>query len=442
MSQWVLGISCYYHNSAAAIVHGSDIVAAAEEERFTRKKHDPRFPSYAIDYCLETAGIEVDDLDAVIFYDNPALTFDRVTESLVQGVPFSKSQWVQAAPLWLGSKLRVEEAVFSKLQVKVPVLFAEHHFSHAASAFYPSPFEEAAVLTMDGVGEWATTTIGYGNGRDLQIFEEVLYPHSLGLLYSAFTYYCGFKVNSGEYKLMGLAAYGEPKYAEIIREKLIDVRPDGSYRLNSEYFGFIDSDIMTNDRFHELFGGDPRSPESRITKREMDIAASIQFVLEEAVLLLGKRAKELTQSSNLVLAGGVALNCVANGKLLRSGLFDSIWVQPAAGDSGASLGCALLAVHQHFGVDRVRTDERDSQKGSYLGPSFTNAEIKAFLEYNEYPYEEFSDEERAKTVAEAISQGKIVGYFVGRMEFGPRALGARSILGDARGTEFYWSELY
>ena len=272
MSQWVLGISCYYHNSAAAIVHGSDIVAAAEEERFTRKKHDPRFPSYAIDYCLETAGIEADDLDAVIFYDNPALTFDRVTKSLVQGVPFSKSQWVQAAPLWLGSKLRVEEAVFRKLQVKVPVLFAEHHFSHAASAFYPSPFEEAAVLTMDGVGEWATTTIGYGNGRDLQIFEEVLYPHSLGLLYSAFTYYCGFKVNSGEYKLMGLAAYGEPKYAEIIREKLIDVRPDGSYRLNSEYFGFIDSDIMTNDRFHELFGGDPRSPESRITKREMDIA--------------------------------------------------------------------------------------------------------------------------------------------------------------------------
>jgi len=435
MTQWVLGISCYYHNSAAAIVHGSDIVAAAEEERFTRKKNDPRFPTYAIDYCLEAAGIEPDELDAVIFYDNPALTFDRVTKSLIKGVPSSKDQWIQAAPLWLGSKLRVQEAVFRKLQVEVPVLFAEHHFSHAASAFYPSPFTEAAVLTMDGVGEWATTTIGYGHGSDLQIYEEVLYPHSLGLLYSAFTYYCGFKVNSGEYKLMGLAAYGEPKYADIIQKELLDVRPDGSYRLNGEYFGFIDSTIMTNDKFHKLLGGEPRSPESRITQREMDIAASIQQVLEDAVLLLGRRAKELTNSSNLVLAGGVALNCVANGKLLKSGLFDSIWIQPASGDSGASLGCALLAVHQHFGVDRVPNDVRDSQKGSYLGPSFTNAEIKAFLEYHEYPYEEVSDEERAKVVAEAISQGKIVGYFVGRMEFGPRSLGARSILGDARGTE-------
>lgn len=436
MSEWVLGISCYYHNAAASLVHGSDIVAAVEEERFTRKKHDPRFPSHAIDYCLEAAGIEPEDLDAVIFYDNPALTLDRLAQSLVQGAPASIDQWIHAAPLWLGAKLRIQEAVFQKLQVDIPVLFTEHHFSHAASAFYPSPFREAAVLTMDGVGEWATTTIGYGSGNDLQIFEEVLYPHSLGLLYSAFTYYCGFKVNSGEYKLMGLAAYGEPIYAKLIREKLIDLRDDGSYSLNSEYFGFIDSGVMTNGKFHELFGGPPRAPESRITKREMDIAASIQMILEDAVLLLGERAKVLTGATNLVMAGGVALNCVANGKLLKSGLFDSIWIQPAAGDSGASLGCALLASHQYFGVDRVReADNRDTQQGSYLGPSFSNGEIRSFLDYHEYPYEEFGDNDRAKMVAKAVAEGKIIGYFVGRMEFGPRALGARSILGDARGQD-------
>jgi len=433
MSVWILGLSCYYHDSAAALIRDGEIIAAAQQERFSRKKHDPRFPSDAIDYCLEEGKIEPSDLSAVVIYENPILTFDRITRSLLSVAPKGLEQWLKAAPTWLGLKIKIHKAVREKLQSDVPILFSEHHFSHAASAFYPSPFSEAAILTLDGVGEWATTTIGIGKASDIQILKEIRFPHSLGLLYSAFTYYCGFKVNSGEYKLMGLAAYGEPKYENLIREHLIDIRPDGSYRLNTEYFGFLDSNLMINEKFCDLFGGKPRNPESRITKREMDIAASIQKVTEDAVLLLAKHAKEITGMRNLCMAGGVALNCVANGKLLRTGIFDKLWIQPAAGDAGGSIGAALLAAHKYFGIKRQPLHEnKDHQKGSYLGPSYTNQEIKAFLDYYGYPYVEVTNEERAKLVAKLIAEGKIVGYMVGRMEFGPRALGARSILGDAR----------
>jgi carbamoyltransferase len=433
MSVWILGLSCYYHDSAAALIRDGEIIAAAQQERFSRKKHDPRFPSDAIDYCLEEGKIEPSDLSAVVIYENPILTFDRITRSLLSVAPKGLEQWLKAAPTWLGLKIKIHKAVREKLKFDVPILFSEHHFSHAASAFYPSPFSEAAILTLDGVGEWATTTIGIGKASDIQILKEIRFPHSLGLLYSAFTYYCGFKVNSGEYKLMGLAAYGEPKYENLIREHLIDIRPDGSYRLNTEYFGFLDSNLMINEKFCDLFGGEPRNPESRITKREMDIAASIQKVTEDAVLLLAKHAKEITGMRNLCMAGGVALNCVANGKLLRTGIFDKLWIQPAAGDAGGSIGAALLAAHKYFGIKRQPLHKnKDHQKGSYLGPSYTNQEIKAFLDYYGYPYVEVTNEERAKLVAKLIAEGKIVGYMVGRMEFGPRALGARSILGDAR----------
>jgi carbamoyltransferase len=432
----LLGISCFYHDAAAAIVRDGEIVAAAQEERFTRKKHDPRFPENAIHYCLEEAFIEPDELDAVVFYDNPVLSFDRVLKSLLSVAPRGEAQWLKAAPSFLGIKLFVERYVRRALRHDVPVLFTRHHLSHAASAFYPSPFEEAAVLTIDGVGEWATTSIAHGDGEKLHTLAEIHYPHSLGLLYSAFTYFCGFKVNSGEYKLMGLAPYGRPIHADAIREHVIRHKPDGSYRLDMRYFGYLDGDVVTNERFEALFGGPPRQPESRITRREMDLAASIQLVTEERVLALARRAREITGSRRLCLAGGVALNCVANGKLLRERVFDRIWIQPAAGDAGGALGAALAASHLHFGVRRRVAAERDGQAGSYLGPAYSSAEVRAFLDRHDYPYDRVADRsERARRIAAALSEGRVVGFLSGRMEFGPRALGGRSILGDPRNPE-------
>jgi carbamoyltransferase len=437
MPRTILGVSAFYHDSAAAIIRDGEIIAAAQEERFSRRKHDARFPARAIDYCLEEAFIEPSELDAVVFYDNPLLTFDRLIKNFVTVAPAGRDQWIKAAGSFLGVKIAVRDYLKRALGPDTRVLFTDHHMSHAAAAFYPSPFNEAAILTVDGVGEWATMTLGHGRDNRIELLKEIRYPHSLGLLYSAMTFYCGFKVNSGEYKLMGLAPYGEPVYADRIRQQLIDIKDDGSFRLNTEYFGFLDGETMTNDAFNDLFGGLPRRPESRITRREMDLAASTQLVLEEVMIKLARQAKKLTGARDLTMAGGVALNCVANGKILRAGIFDHIWIQPSAGDAGNALGAALLAHHQYFDEPR-RLDAagRDSQKGSYLGPSYSSAEVRAFLDRHDYPYTQVTDEsERARTVARAVADGKIVGYMVGRMEFGPRALGARSILGDPRRAE-------
>jgi carbamoyltransferase len=434
MTPTILGISAFYHDSAAAIVRGGDIIAAAQEERFSRKKHDPRFPMNAINYCLGEAFIEADELDAVVFYDHPLWTLDRVLKSIIATAPQSEGQWLKAGRSLLGNKLFVESFIRDALKADFPIYFTEHHASHAASAFYPSPFKEAAILTFDGVGEWATTTLGVGEGEQIKLLKEIDFPHSLGLLYSAFTYFCGFKVNSGEYKLMGLAPYGKPVFTELIREKLVDIRYDGSFRLNMDYFGYLDSDRMTNSRFAELFGGPEREPESRITRREMDLAASVQKVTEEAILKTATYLAKLTGKTDLVMAGGVALNCVANGLLVREKVFDQIWIQPAAGDAGGALGSALLCAYQKFGQQRkFHPRGRDTQKGSFLGPGFSSEQVLAFLNRHGYPYEQITDNsERSKTVAVALAEGKVVGFFDGRMEFGPRALGARSILGDPR----------
>ncbi|TWT44873.1 Decarbamoylnovobiocin carbamoyltransferase [Phycisphaerae bacterium RAS1] len=440
MSTTVLGISAFYHDSAAAIVRDGEIIAAAQEERFSRKKHDPRFPRHAINYCLEEAFVEASDLDAIVFYDNPLWTWDRILKNTIAAGNTGVDQFEKATRSVLGIKMWVGEYVrraIGTLGKAGKLLFTEHHMSHAASAFYPSPFKRAAIITLDGVGEWATTTIGVGDGDRVDLLEEITYPHSLGLLYSAITYFCGFKVNSGEYKLMGLAPYGEPIYYDKIKKNLIDIRPDGSYRLNTEYFGYIDSVVMTNPLFNSLFDGPPREPESRITRREMNLAASVQKVLEEVVILMGRHVRRRTGADKLVLAGGVALNCVANGKLLREKIFDDIWIQPAAGDAGGSLGAALLASHAYFKVPRkMNPTGRDMQKGSLLGPAYGTNEVKAFLERHGCPAEHVSnDRERAQRVAELLAAGKIVGYLHGRMEFGPRALGARSIIGDPRNAQ-------
>jgi carbamoyltransferase len=433
---YVLGISAFYHDAAAAVTKDGEIVSAAQEERFTRKKHDPRFPANAIASCIGEANIEPEELAAVCFYDNPALSFDRVMRTFAASGRGGMDSFVRGIPGWLTKKFFVEKLVRDELKLpnEIPVLFDEHHFSHAASTFFPSPFEEAAILTCDGVGEWATTTLGVGEGNDLRILKEIRFPHSIGLLYSAFTYFCGFKVNSGEYKLMGLAPYGKPKYADKIRDHLIQVKPDGSFRLNLKYFEYTRTmRRLTNDLFHEMFDGPPREPESRITRREMDLAASIQLVTEEVVLKLSQHLKELTGKKNLCLAGGVALNCVANGKVLKEKVFDRIWIQPAAGDAGGAIGAALHATHAYFGKARPKVNpKRDSQKGSYLGPHFTNDEVKAYLDHREFPYHEVSDRERSRIIAKELSEGKIIGWAVGPMEFGPRALGARSIIGDSR----------
>ena len=429
---YILGISCFYHDSAACLVAGGDIVAAAQEERFSRKKHDPRFPINAIKSCLKEAGITIEDVDHLVYYDKPFLTFERLLMSYFTVAPKGLRSWLEAMPLWLGQKLNIVNVIRKETGYKGDVLFTEHHEAHAASAFYPSPFNEAAILTMDGVGEWATASYGFGKGKDITLLKELHFPDSLGLLYSAFTYFTGFRVNSGEYKLMGLAPYGEPKYKNLILTDLVDLKEDGSIRLNLSYFDFLGGVRMTNKRFSKLFGGPPRKPETELTQREMDIAASIQSVTEEVVMKMARQVHKETNQKNLCLAGGVALNCVANGRVLREGPFENIWIQPAAGDAGGALGAALSVWHRYLGNDRANPSGSDSQRGSYLGPSFSNEEVKAFFENKGYPYHSLNSNDRPRIIAEQIALGKIVGYMAGRMEFGPRALGARSILGDPR----------
>jgi len=435
MSHTILGISAYYHDSAACIVRNGEIIAAAQEERFTRKKHDQNFPSLAIQYCIKEARCSVADLDAVVFYDKPFLKFNRLLETYLTYAPKGFRSFMIAMPIWLKEKLWLSDLISEELHYDGKVLFTEHHESHAASAFFPSPFERAAIITIDGVGEYTTTSIAIGNGNIVKILSEQHFPHSLGLLYSAFTYFTGFKVNSGEYKVMGLAPYGEPKYVRAIYDHLIDLREDGSFTMNMDYFNYSVGLTMTNDRMSSLFGGPPRKPETKLTQREMDLAASIQVVTEEIMMRIVQHAKKLTGERNLCLAGGVALNCVANGKILRSGVFDSLWIQPAAGDAGGAVGAALTAYYHYYKQPRTVTIT-DRQMGSYLGTQYSDAEIEKFLKNKNITFIAFNDaSELCEKVAELLTQEKVVGWFQGRMEFGPRALGNRSILGDARSSE-------
>jgi carbamoyltransferase len=434
----ILGLSAFYHDSAAALVEDGRIVAAAQEERFTRKKHDPSFPGHAIAYCLEEGKVGLGEIDKIVFYDKPFLKFERLLETYIAMAPRGFKSFRIAIPVWLKEKLfqkkllRDELGQFGEIEdLSERMLFCEHHLSHAASAFYPSPYQRAAVLTMDGVGEWATTSAAMGDGHKLEMFQEIHFPHSLGLLYSAFTYYIGFKVNSGEYKVMGLAPYGEPKYAKIILDNVVDLKPDGSFRLDMSYFDYCTGLTMTNDRFAALFGQPVRGPESLLTPFHMDIAASVQAVLEEAVLRLGRSLAKRTGSRNLCLAGGVALNCVANGKLLRDGSFDNIWIQPAAGDAGGAIGAALAAVHLFEGKPRT-VNGRDAMAGSLLGPQYAQADIERRLTAAGARFSAVSDDEMIELSAQALAAQQAVGWFQGRMEFGPRSLGARSILGDPR----------
>ncbi|HUZ39556.1 MAG TPA: carbamoyltransferase [Streptosporangiaceae bacterium] len=437
MSDLVLGISAYYHDSAAVLVSDGRPVAAAQEERFTRRRHDPAFPARAVEYCLDQAGATLADVSAIGYYEDPALKFRRVLATYLGAVPFGLASFRDTLPGWWTSKRRITDVVRRELEAldrgPVPeIVCRRHHESHAASAFYPSPYESAAVLCIDGVGEWATTTIWHGRGTGLRPLAEIRFPHSLGLLYSAFTYFCGFKVDSGEYKLMGLAPYGEPRYADLIRRKLIDVKPDGSFRLNLRYFEFLRGQVMTGRGFEKLFDGPRREPEGELTRREFDLAASVQLVTEEAVLRLARTARELTGESRLCLAGGVALNCVANGKIVADSLFDEIWVQPAAGDAGGALGAAL-AVAIDRGAPRSHAGTGlDAMSGALLGPEYGDEQIAGYLAANGIPHRRLEPAELDAEVARAIAAGKVVGWFQGRMEFGPRALGARSILGDAR----------
>ncbi|MCP4664954.1 MAG: carbamoyltransferase, partial [Deltaproteobacteria bacterium] len=428
----ILGISCFYHDSAACLVRDGHILAAAQEERYTRKKHDPRFPKHAVQFCLDEAGISAGDLDYVVFYDKPFLTFERLLLTYLTVAPKGLRSWLEAMPLWLGQKLYIPKVVAQETGYQGDVLFTEHHEAHAASAFYPSPFHEAAILTVDGVGEWATASYGYGKSNEITLLKELHFPDSLGLLYSAFTYFTGFKVNSGEYKLMGLAPYGTPRHKDLILSELVDVKEDGSIRLNLSYFDFLGGLRMTNRRFARLFGGPPRKPETEITQREMDIAASIQAVTEDVMMRMVHHVHKETGRKNLCLAGGVALNCVANGLLLRQGPFDNIWIQPAAGDAGGALGAALSVWHRYLKNERSDPKGHDIQQGSYLGPSFSNDAVRTYLEEKGYPSHGLHGDNRSKTIAQLLADGKIVGYMAGRMEFGPRALGSRSILGDPR----------
>jgi carbamoyltransferase len=430
----ILGISAFYHDSAAALVVDGTIVAAAQEERFTRKKHDHRLPVCAMAYCLEAGGLKGQDLDYVVFYDKPLTKFERLLETYLAFAPRGLGSFRMAMPLWLKEKLFLRQAIRQGLPqpLRAKILFTDHHESHAASAFFPSPYDEAAILTLDGVGEWSTTTWGAGAGNKIQLSRHLEFPHSLGLLYSAFTYYCGFKVNSGEYKLMGLAPYGQPAYKDLISKHLLDLKPDGSFWLNMDYFTYCHGLTMTGRRFDKLFGGPPRAPESPLLQRHMDLAASIQAVTEEVVLRMGRQVHAETRQNNLVLAGGVALNCVANGRLLREGPFASIWIQPAAGDAGGALGAALFTWYQLLERPRQAAPD-DAQQGSWLGPAFVPEAIHRFLDSKGVAYQHFGDENALlHHVAEQLAQGKVVGWFHGRMEFGPRALGARSILGDPR----------
>jgi carbamoyltransferase len=430
----ILGISAYYHDSAACLIKDGEIVAAAQEERFTRKKHDYRFPENAVDFCLEAGGIEASQLDLVTFYDKPLLKFDRLLETYIGYAPTGFRLFLMGMPLWLKQKLHTPRELDAglKKQYKGRYVFTEHHESHAASAFYPSPFDEAAILTLDGVGEWATGSIAHGRGNRIEMKKELRFPHSLGLLYSAFTYFTGFRVNSGEYKLMGLAPYGEPIYKDLMIEKLLDIKDDGSFRMDMSYFGYCNSDVMTTSKMDGLFGGPPRRSETDITQREMDIAASIQAVTEEIVLKIANYAHELTGAQNLTMAGGVALNCVANGRVLREGPFDEVWIQPAAGDAGGALGAALFTWHELLDKPREAVAQ-DSQFGSLLGPCFSNPEIRSYLDSVDAVYQYHEDDTKLiDEIADLIAAENVVGHFSDRAEFGPRALGSRSIMGDAR----------
>ena len=432
---YILGISAFYHDSAVCLVEDGDIIFAAQEERYTRKKHDSSFPINAIRDCLINSGITTKNIDYVAFYDKPFLKFERILETYLAYAPFGIRSFLMAMPLWIRKKLWIKELIRKELDYDNIVIFPEHHMSHAASGFFASPYQEAAFLTMDGVGEWATTSYGIGKGNEVQMLAEIQFPHSLGLLYSAFTYYTGFRVNSGEYKVMGLAPYGEPKYKDLILGNLIDVKDDGSFKMNMDYFNYCAGLTMTSRKFHKLFGGPPRKPESNLTQKEMDLARSVQEVTEEIVLKMARHVKKETGMDYLCLAGGVALNCVANGKLLRSGLFDDIWIQPAAGDAGGALGCALFTWYQYLGNSRKADNRTDFMKGAYLGPQFQNDTIESFLNQNSYPYIKLNDGEISEKIADLISDAKVIGWFQGKMEFGPRALGARSIIGDARSSE-------
>ena len=432
----ILGISAFYHDSAAALVVDGDIVAAAQEERFTRKKHDPGFPAHAIAYCLKEAGMSAGRLSYIAFYDKPLTKFERLLETYLAYAPAGFKSFRLAMPLWLKDKLHMRRTLRQRFHLarKTPLVFTDHHESHAASAFFPSPFDAAAILTVDGVGEWSTATLGVGEGNQLRLLQQLQFPHSLGLLYSAFTAYCGFRINSGEYKLMGLAPYGEPKYSGAIYEQLMDLKPDGSFRLNLDYFDFLRGARMTNEKFHRLFGGPARLPGAPIEARHMDVARSIQAVTEEVMLRLARHAREITGQKNLCLAGGVALNCVANGVILREKLFERIWIQPAAGDAGGALGAALALWHGRAGQRGTQrlVGGGDKMQGAFLGPQFSTVEIQAALDANKAVYQTFADAELIARTVELLQRGKVVGWFQGRMEFGPRALGNRSILGDAR----------
>jgi carbamoyltransferase len=449
----ILGVSAYYHDSAACLVQDGGIVAAAQEERFTRKKNDHRFPSHSVDYVLRAGGISIDDVDYLVFYDKPLLKFERLISTYVGYAPRGLASFLKSMPLWLKEKLHMPREIRQLTGYKGKLLFSQHHEAHAASAFYPSPFDEAAIVCFDGVGEWATTTYWTGRGNRITPLQEIRFPHSIGLLYSAFTYYTGFKVNSGEYKVMGLAPYGTPKYAPLIYEHLIDLKDDGSFRMNLDYFNYAQGLTMTNEKFHRLFGGPPRDPESLLTQRDLDLASSIQVVCEEAMLRIARHVHAKTGMRNLCLAGGVALNCVGNGRILREGPFENIWIQPAAGDAGGSLGAALVTWHQYLGNPRVHSafspprgekvpqaDEGsptflDSQHGSYLGPEYTSAEIASTLDKHSARYRVMDDAELIPLAGRMLADGKVLGWMSGRLEFGPRALGARSILGDARSPE-------
>ena len=437
----ILGVSAYYHDSAACLVRDGEIVAAAQEERFTRKKHDPGFPHRAIEYCLRAGGVQFRDVDRLVFYDKPLVKFERLLETYLAFAPTGLTSFLAAMPVWMKEKLLLKSLLKDEFATHAsgiakkdlpPLLFSEHHESHAASAFFPSPYQSAVVLCMDGVGEWATTSAWKGEGNRLIPLWDIPFPHSLGLLYSAFTYYTGFKVNSGEYKVMGLAPYGEPKYVKAIYDHLIDIKPDGTFRMNMEYFNYCTGLTMTGNKFDELFGGPPRKPESKLTQREMDLARSVQEVTEEVMLRLSRSLHQETGIEHMCLAGGVALNCVGNGRILREGPFKGLWIQPAAGDAGGALGAALSVWYQMENKPRRVDGKHDAMRGSYLGPSFSNEEIEVFLKSKNAPYVRLGERELYRKVADDLAQEKVVGWLQGRMEFGPRALGGRSILGDAR----------
>jgi carbamoyltransferase len=432
---YILGISAFYHDSAICLLDDGEIIFSAQEERYTRIKHDSNFPINAINDCFLITGITAKNIEYVAFYDKPFLKFERILETYLQYAPVGIKSFLMAIPLWIKRKLWVKALIRDELNFNGQILFPDHHMSHAASAFFASPYRESAFLTMDGVGEWATTSYGVGIGNELNMQAEIKFPHSLGLLYSAFTFYTGFRVNSGEYKVMGLAPYGEPKYKDLIFDYLIDVKDDGSFKMNMDYFNYCAGLTMTNRKFHKLFGGSPRKPESKLTQKDMDLAKSIQEVTEEIVLKIARHIKKETRMDYLCLAGGVALNCVANGKLLRSGLYDDIWIQPAAGDAGGALGCALFTWYQYLGNSRKVNNKTDFMKGAYLGPEFHNDEIESFLNQNNYAYTKLNNEQISEKVADLIAAQKVIGWFQGKMEFGPRALGSRTIIGDARSNE-------